>query len=110
MNRKIRKAMNYMCADASSVFPSWQIKKLKINWLKDRQLYRGVTNEGDIVVTPCVISTDINETKFLMDCITGSLYKDGVCKTSDHLKLLDVVEAEGLQKELLDKRTKALGG
>jgi hypothetical protein len=108
--KKIKKAMNYMCADATSVFPAWQVKKLKMSWLKDRQLYRGITNEGNIVVTPCVISTDYNETKYLMDCITGSLYKDGKCKTSDHLKLLDVVEEDNLQKELLTVRTKALGG
>ena len=102
--------MNYMCADATSVFPAWQVKKLKMSWLKDRLLYRGVTNEGDIVVTPVVLSTDMNETKYLMDCITGSLYKDGKCKTSDHLKLMDVIEEDNLQKELLTVRTKALGG
>ena len=110
MDKKIKKAMNYMCADASSVFPSWQVKKLKMAWLKDRQLYRGITNEGNRVVTPCVISSDYNQIKYLMDCITGTLYKDGICKTSDYLKLLDVVEEDGLQKELLMVRTKALGG
>jgi len=45
-----------------------------------------------------------------MDCITGSLYKDGKCKTSDHLKLVDFYEHPGLEKELLTVRTKALGG
>ena len=99
-----------MCADASSVFPSWQVKKLKMAWLKDRQLYRGITNEGDRVVTPIVLATDMKETKYMMDCITGTLYKDGKCKTSDHLKLLDVLEEDGLQNELLTVRTKALGG
>ena len=99
-----------MCADAGSCFPSWQIKRLKINWLKDRQLYRGITNEGDIVVTPVVLATDYRETPYLMDCITGTLYKDGKCKTSDYLKLLDIEEAPDLDKELLNKRTKALGG
>jgi hypothetical protein len=110
MSRKIKKAMNYMCADASSVFPSWQIKKLKLAWLKDRLLYKGITNEGDIVVTPIVIATDINEIKYMMDCVTGSLYKDGRCKTSDHLKLLDVIESDGLAKQLIELKTKALGG
>lgn len=99
-----------MCADASSVFPAWQTKKLKMKWLQDRILYKGITNEGEIVITPAVISTDMNETKYLMDCITGSLYKDGLCKTSDHLKLLDVVESDDLQLKLLTKSAKALGG
>lgn len=98
-----------MCADASSVFPSWQVKRLKVDWLKKHKLLRGITNEGEIVVTPVVIGTDINRTTFLMDAMTGSLYKDGKCKTSDHLKLLNVVEEVGLDKELLNKRQKALG-
>jgi hypothetical protein len=46
----------------------------------------------------------------MMDCITGTLYKDGICKTSEHLRLLDVVEANGLQDELLMKKAKAMGG
>lgn len=99
-----------MCADASSCFPTWQTKKLKVNWLKDRILYRGITNEGEIVVTPIVLSTDMNQQKYMMDCVTGSLYKDGKCKTSDYLKLLDVVEVHGLDKELMNLRSKALGG
>jgi hypothetical protein len=110
MNRKIKKAMNYMCADATSCFPSWQIKRLKVDWLKDRTLYRGVTNEGNIVVTPVVIATDYHETEYLMDSVTGTLYRDGKCKTSDYLKLLDFYEEKDLDKELLHIRSKALGG
>jgi hypothetical protein len=51
----------------------------------------------------------MDKTSYMMDCITGSLYKDGICKTSDHLMLLDVVEESGLAKELLTKKTKAMG-
>lgn len=102
--------MNYLCADASSVFPAWQVKRLKVKWIKNHKLLRGVTNEGNIVVTPCVISTDMYKTKYLMDAITGSLYKDGRCMTSDHLKLLSVTDEQGLEKELLAARSKALGG
>jgi hypothetical protein len=110
MSRKIKKAMNYMCADASSVFPSWQVKKLKLAWLKDRLLYKGITNESDIVVTPVFLVANTNEIKYMMDCVTGSLYQNGKCKTSDHLKLLDVVESDGLAKQLIELKTKALGG
>ena len=110
MNKKIKKAMNYLCADATSCFPSWQIKRLKVDWLKDRTLYRGVTNEGNIVVTPVVIATDYHETQYLMDSVTGTLYKDGRCKTSDYLKLLDFYEEKDLDKELLHIRSNALGG
>ncbi len=98
-----------MCADANSVFPSWQVKRLKVNWINKHQLLRGITNEGDIVVTPVYIATDYRKTPYLMDAITGTLYKDGKCKTSDYLKLLNVVEQSGLDKELMNKRQKALG-
>ena len=109
MDKKIKKAMHYMCADSSSCFPSWQVKSHKLKWLKDCLLYRGITNDGEIVVTPVVIATDMDKTSYMMDCITGSLYKDGICKTSDYLMLLDVVEESGLAKELLTKKTKAMG-
>jgi hypothetical protein len=109
MKKRIKKSINSMCADASSCFPSWQIKKLKVNWLKDCTIYRGVTNEGDIVVTPVVIATDYHEIEYLMDCVTGSLYKDGKCKTSDRLQLIDFYEHPGLDIELLSMRSKALG-
>ena len=98
-----------MCADSSSCFPSWQVKSHKLKWLKDCLLYRGITNDGEIVVTPVVIATDMNKTSYMMDCITGSLYKDGICKTSDHLVLLDVVETDGLYIQLMESRSKALG-
>lgn len=107
---QIKKAMNYMCADAGSVFPTWQVKKLKVKWLKDRLIYKGITNEGEITVTPVTISTDYHQKKYMMDCVTGTLYKDGKCMTSDHLKLLDVVEEDGLAKHLMTLRAKALGG
>lgn len=110
MTTEIKKAMNYMCADSSSVFPSWQVKRLKVDWIKKHTLLRGITNEGEIVVTPVAIATDYRKTPYLMDAITGSLYKDGKCKTSDHLKLLNVVEQAGLDAELMNKRQKALGG
>lgn len=99
-----------MCADSSSVFPSWQVKRLKVDWIKKHQLLKGITNEGEIVVTPVVIATDYRKTQYLMDAITGSLYKAGRCKTSDHLKLYQVVEQDGLGQELINKKQKALGG
>jgi hypothetical protein len=52
-----------MCADSTSCFPSWQVKSHKLKWLKDCLLYRGITNDGEIVVTPVVIATDMNQTK-----------------------------------------------
>lgn len=108
--KKIKKSYEAFCADASSVFPTWQVRRLKKEWLKNAILFRGVTNIGDRVVTPCVISTDYHQVSYLMDCVTGTLYKDGKCKTSDRIRLLDVKEEAGLADELMQLRTKALGG
>ena len=109
MTTKIKKAMNYLCADSSSCFPAWQVKRLKVDWLKNHSLLRGITNEGEIVLTPVVIATDYYQTHYLMDAITGTLYKNGKCMTSDHLELLSVAEEKNLDKELLLIKNKALG-
>ena len=108
----IRKSIAGMCADATSCFPTWQIKRLKKNWLVDRVLMRGVTNEGEIVVTPVAIATDHKRKQYMMDGITGTLYReDGSCLTSDHLRLLEVRHEDGLEKVILaTKNTKAMGG
>lgn len=102
--------MNYLCADASNCFPSWQVKRLKAEWLKNHTLLRGITNEGNIIVTPVVIATDHYKRSYLMDAITGTLYKNGKCMTSDYLELLSVENEEYLDKELLHIKSKALGG
>ena len=110
--KAIRKSITGMCADATACFPTWQIKRLKKNWLIDRVLMRGVTNEGEIVVTPVTIATDHTNKKYMMDGITGTLYReDGSCLTSDHLKLLEVRNEDGLEQVILaTKNTKAMGG
>lgn len=101
--------MDGFCADASSVFPSWQKKDLKKQWLKNTKLLRGITNEGAIVLTPVVVGTDHDRTNYLMDAITGTLYKNNKCKTSDHLVLLDIKDEPNLDVELMLKKMKALG-
>ena len=110
--KAIRKSITGMCADATACYPTWQINRLKKNWLVDRVLMRGVTNEGEIVVTPVTIATDHTHKKYMMDGITGTLYReDGSCLTSDHLKLLEVRNEDGLEQVILaTKNTKAMGG
>ena len=110
--KTIRKSITGMCADATACFPTWQIKRLKKEWLVDRILLRGVTNEGEIVVTPVTIATDHFKKKYMMDGITGTLYREnGTCLTSDHLKLLEIRPEDGLEEVILaTKNTKAMGG
>jgi len=108
--REIRKSIAGLCADSTSCFPTWQKKPLKINWLKNRVLYRGVTNLGEIICTPVYFGTDHKKTAFVMDAITGTCYMGRDCCTSDTLKLLSYKPEQGLDKELLAMRSnKALG-
>ena len=108
--REIKRSMSGLCADSSSCFPTWQKKPLKVDWLKDRVLYRGVTNDGDIICTPVYFSTDHHRTGYIMDAITGSCYLGNRCCTSDYLKLLSYKPEQGLDIELLAMRSnKTLG-
>lgn len=108
--REIKKSMTGLCADASSCFPTWQKKPLKVNWLKNRVLYRGITNLGEIICTPVFFGTDEHQIGLMMDAITGTCYKGNKCCTSDNLELLSYKPEQGLDKELLSMRSnKTLG-
>jgi hypothetical protein len=108
--REIKKSMTGLCADASSCFPTWQKKPLKVNWLKNRVLYRGITNLGEIICTPVFFGIDHQKTALIMDAITGTCYKGNRCCTSDNLELLSYKPEQGLDKELLSMRSnKTLG-
>jgi hypothetical protein len=108
--KQIKKSMFNLCADAHSCFPTWQKKPLKVDWLKDRVLYRGITNMGEIICTPVYFATDEHRTAYIMDAITGTCYKGSKCCTSDRLQLLSYKPELGLDKELLSMRNnKTLG-
>ena len=97
--------MDALCAQATSCYPSWGNKDLRKRWLAGRTLLKGILNDGEIIVTPVQIATDPNNTKLMMDSITGSLYRDnGLCLTSDKLKLLGVRAEKDLDKILLGMR------
>jgi hypothetical protein len=108
--KEIKRSMSGLCADSTSCFPTWQKRPLKVDWLKDRILYRGTTNEGDIICTPIYFATDEHKTGYIMDAITGTCYKGSRCCTSDHLQLLSYKPEQGLDTELLAMRSnKTLG-
>jgi hypothetical protein len=108
--KEIKKSMSGLCADAHSCFPTWQKKSLKVDWLKDRVLYRGITNMGEIICTPVYFGTDQHKTGYIMDAITGTCYKGNLCCTSDRLQLLSYKPELGLDIQLLSMRSnKTLG-
>jgi hypothetical protein len=108
--KQIKKSMFNLCADATSCFPTWQKKSLKVDWLKDRILYRGITNMGEIICTPVYFATDEHKSAYLMDAITGTCYKGSQCLTSDRIELISFKTELGLDKQLLSMRNnKTLG-
>lgn len=109
---RVQKSYEAMCATATSCFPTWGQKHLKTNWLINKKLHLGLTNEGKIICLPITIATDHHNKPYMMDAITGSFYRpDGSCCTSDHIRLISYELKEGLDKKLLAmKSIKALGG
>ena len=100
-----------MCADSRSVFPTWQKLSLKKDWLKGKDFSRTITTEGEIITIEVCFDTDYEEKPYIMDCITGTCYKqDGSCLTSDHLKILSSKKEPYLHLELLaTKGQKGIG-
>lgn len=109
---RVSKSQEGMCAAATSCFPTWANKGLKLKWLNGKKLHKGTTNEGDIICLPVYIATDHYRKLYIMDAITGSFYRpNGSCCTSDMLKLISHVPKNGLDKKLLAmKSIKAMGG
>jgi hypothetical protein len=107
----IHKSYTGMCADAKSVFPTWQTKHLKQRWIQDTELFLAETTEGEIICTQVAFLTDYHQKQYTMDCVTGTCYKeDGSCLTSDHLKILNLRTEDNLEKKLMSLRTQKLVG
>jgi hypothetical protein len=107
----IHKSFAGMCADAKSVFPTWQKKPFKQQWLKNVELFLADTPEGEIICTQVAFKTDYHEKKYMMDAITGTCYReDGSCLTSDHLKILNLRTDSTLVKQLISKKSHKLVG
>jgi len=108
--KPIKKSYTGLCADSTSCFPTWQKRPLKLRWIKESILYKGFTNEGEIICTPVYFATDEHKTAYIMDVITGTCYLNNKCCTSDHLELYSYAPAPGLDKKLMSMRlSKAIG-
>ena len=109
---QIRKSMDGMIASSSSCFPIGPKNSSKKNWVKDKDLYLGDIGGMERIVTPVYIATDINKTAYLMDAVTGTLYRprDGKCMTSDRLVLKNYEKVDGLDKRLMKVKSEQFAG
>lgn len=110
---QVRKSMDGMSALSSSCFPIGPKGSAKRNWIKDKELYLGYISNTERILTPVYLATDMNRTAYLMDAITGTLYRprDGKCMSSDRLVLKKYEKVDGLDKRLMKvKSEQFLGG
>jgi len=107
----IRKSMDGNCALSSSCFPVGTKSSPKRNWLKNKDLYLADISGKSRVVVAAHFITDSFKKTYLMDCITGTLYKlDGGCLTSDSLRLNKFTKQEGLDKVLMKVKSDQIKG
>jgi hypothetical protein len=99
--------MDGMVAMTNSCFPIGPKSSTKKAWLAGKELYLADISGIERVVTPVHIATDEHKTTFLMDAITGTLYrpKDGRCKTSDKLVLRKYEKADNLDQRLMKTKS-----
>jgi len=108
----IRKSMDGMSAMTSSCFPIGPKSTTKRDWIKDKVLYLGHISGIERIVTQVYIATDMKKTAYLMDAVTGTLYRprDGKCMTSDRLVLNKYEQLEGLDKRLMKVKSEQFAG
>ena len=86
---------NYRCAAEKSCFSPNSQRHTKTAWAKSHLL--SVDRYGTVYAR--VFNDD--EELFDMDCITGSLYQDGKCLSSDSLKAVGIHHDQQLGIEIL---------
>lgn len=108
----IRKSMDGMCALSTSCFPIGPKNSSKRTWIKDKDLYLGDISGYKRVVAAVYLLTDENKKPYIMDCVTGTLYRvsDGSCLSSDTLKLKKFTKEEGLDKLLMKVKSEQYTG
>ena len=99
----IGKSLDGMMPKANSCFPTTSKPIAKKAWMEGRELYLGDVSGAERVLTPVYFDIDMHKTVYLMDCITGTLFKPkgGKCLTSDQLHLNRFTKQDGLETKLL---------
>jgi hypothetical protein len=108
----ISKSIDGMMAKANECFPIGPKASSKRDWLKDKELYLGDVSGVERVLTPVIIDTDMYKRVFLMDAITGTLFKiqGGKCLTSDQLHLKRFAKPDNLENRLMKVKGYASSG
>lgn len=109
---EIRRAFSGPMAMANFCFPLGAKKVTKVKWLDRRNLYLGDVSGNKRILAHVYLLTMEGKKFFLMDAITGTLYRreDGRCATSDQLRLNSFVKRSDLTKKLLKMKVSFVDG
>ena len=109
---KIHRSFSGPMATANFCFPLAAKKPAKVKWLTGKRLYLGDISGNKRILTHVYILTMQGRKFFLMDVITGTLYRreDGRCATSDQLRLNSFVKQNDLTKKLLKMKISFIDG
>ena len=99
-------------ARATMCFPLTAQRSAKQKWIANKSLYIGNINGYSRILAHVYWRTMHGKRCFLMDAITGTLYRksDGQCYTSDTLKILSITKDKDISKKLLKMRISQYGG
>jgi hypothetical protein len=109
---EIQRSFSGPMASVNFCFPLGAKKPARVKWLAGRSLYLGDVSGNKRILAHVYIPTINGKRFFLIDAITGTLYrrKDGKCATSDTLKLIGLSKVDGLNKKLLNMRASNISG
>ena len=108
----ISKSMDGMMAKANECFPIGPKASTKKAWIEDKELYLGDISGIERILTPVIIDIDMHRNVYLMDAITGTLYKPkgGKCLTSDQLHLKRFSKPDNLADRLMQAKSETING
>jgi hypothetical protein len=108
----ISKSMDGMMAKSHNCFPIGPKASSKQAWLEDKDLYLGDVSGMERILTPVILDTDMHQKIYLMDAITGTLYKiqGGKCMSSDQLHLKRFKQDNNLANRLMKVKGDQLSG
>ena len=100
---EINKSESGPMARASQCFPLGAKRPAKQKWIAKNNLYLGNINGHQRIMAHVFWRTMRGKRFFLMDAVTGTLYRrsDGKCVTSDVLQLLGFKKEKNLTKKLM---------
>ena len=108
---EVQAAIGALCAITTACFPTGHPKATRLKWLSTKEVYIGFTTEGDRIMVPITFTTDEYRRPFLMDAVTGTVYRieDGKCMTSDTLRLISHRKDKDQGKRLFNLKATVKG-